>query len=86
MNPTTASRLAELHTALAAVYADLAQQDPSGSDSVLSLRDAAIRLGVTESWLCRREAWQKVGGFKGPDGRVKFAESALRVWLNAQKR
>ncbi len=89
MNPETAKRLAELHSALAAVYADLAGtagQVPEPEDRVVGLAKAAVRLGVTVSWLARRANWSKAGGYKGPDRRVHFPLSALSTYANAHKR
>jgi len=85
MNKLSAARLAELHAALAEVYRGLAESDPAGHDNVVGLRDAAARLGVTRSWLCRRENWQGAGGFKAPDGRVKFTLSVLSAFANTRK-
>ena len=86
MNPSTAARLAQLHADLAAVYADLAKQDPAGSDTdrVVGLIEAAARLGTSKAWLSRRSNWQRVGGYRDQDRRVKFTESALRAYVNAQ--
>jgi hypothetical protein len=86
MGPATAARLAELHAEIAEIYRGLALADPTAdSERMLGLREAVERLGCTESWLCRRANWQKVGGFKGPDGRVKFPLSALSAYANDQK-
>jgi hypothetical protein len=84
MGPATAARLAELHAEIAEIYRGLALADPAAdSERMLGLREAATRLGCTESWLCRRANWQ-IGGFKGPDHRVHFALSALSAYANAR--
>ncbi len=74
---------------LAELFAQLSEQDwdhrvDRGDlpERVLGLREAAVRLGVTRSWLSRRPNWTSVGGYLGPDRRVKFADSALRRYLD----
>jgi hypothetical protein len=85
VGPTTAARLAELHAQIAEVYKGLALTDPiADSERMLGLREAATRLGVTVSWLCRRANWLKVGGIKGADRRVHFTLSALSDYANAR--
>ncbi len=74
------------HAQLAELYAKLSEVDWDGRgdlpERVLGLREAAVRLGVTRSWLSRRPNWTSVGGYLGPDRRVKFADSALRRYLD----
>jgi hypothetical protein len=85
MEQKIAERLAALHRELAAVYQDLAkEQSPAGSDRVIGLPEAAIRLDVTVSWLCRAPNWRAVGGFKGPDRRVHFPLSVLEAAIKAR--
>ncbi len=73
---------------LAELFAQLSEQDwdhrvDRGDlpDRVVGLAEAATRLGVTRSWLTRSANWRRMGGYLGPDRRVKFAESALRARL-----
>jgi hypothetical protein len=85
MEAQTAARLAELHAELARVYADLAQHPgPAGSDRVLTLPEAAAKLGMTVSWLSRRANWSIVGGYRDADRRVKFPMSALDRYISDQ--
>jgi len=87
MERETAERLAALHRELAAVYQGLAKEsDLARSDSVVSLIEAATRLGVTRSWLCRAPNWRAVGGYRGADRRIHFPLSALSTYANAHKR
>ncbi len=72
------------HAQLAALYARLSEQDwdrDPGADRVLTLREAAVRIGASVSWLSRRENYLKVGGYLDVDRRLKFADSALRRHL-----
>ncbi len=71
------AQLAELYTRLSEVDWD---RVGSGDhpERVVGLREAAVRLGVSVSWLSRRTNWISVGGYLGPDRRVKFTDSALR--------
>jgi hypothetical protein len=84
VRPETASRLAELHSALAEVYRDLAQ-DPAGSDRAVLLPEAARLLGMSLGWIARRENWQKAGGYRDADGRVKVPLSAISRYVQARK-
>jgi len=53
-------------------------------DRILSLDEAAARLGTSRSWLERRANWRRVGGYKDQDRHVKFARSALEAYLHQQ--
>lgn len=86
MDNSTAARLAELHAALAEVYRDLAQRRPAVPASVLTLREAAARLGMKHSWLSRRANWRRVGGYQDADRRVKFPLSALAEYIRTQQK
>ncbi len=72
--------LAELFARLSEVDWDRVG-DGDHPERVVGLREAAVRLGVTRSWLSRRANWTSMGGYLGPDRRVKFAESRLRARL-----
>ncbi len=75
------------YAGLAELFAQLSEVDWDRVDRgdlperVLGLAEAAARLGVTRSWLSRRANWTSVGGYLGPDRRVKFTDSALRARL-----
>lgn len=85
MDRKTAARLAELHTALAAVYQNLARETPPAEpERALTLPEAAGKLGMSVAWLSRRANWSRVGGYLDADRRVKFAVSALDRYITAQ--
>ncbi len=78
------AEIGKRHLELAELYRRLSEVDwdqGPGADRVLSLREAAVRLGASVSWLSRRENYLRVGGFKDVDGRVKFTDGALRRHL-----
>lgn len=85
MNAQAAVRLAELHAALAEVYAGLARETVE-PDRVLTLREAAVKLGMTVSWLSRKTNWAKVGGYSDADRRVKFTLSTLEQYIRTQRK
>ncbi len=78
------AEIARHHRELGQLYQQLADQqglDQGGPDRVVGLREAAQRLSASKSWLSRAENWRRVGGYKDLDGRVKFADTALRRYL-----
>ncbi len=84
------AEIGKRHLELAELYRQLSEIDwdrdvDTGTDRVLSLAEAAVRLGVKRSWLSRRENYLRIGGYLGPDRRVKFPLSALLSYVNAQK-
>lgn len=84
-SPSPFARLADLHRELAVVYADLAAQDPTPqADRVVGLAEAAVRLGMTRTWLSRRANWQGVGGYRDADRRIKFTISALAAYIRGR--
>jgi hypothetical protein len=88
MESSTLARLAQLHADLAAVYADLARQPVAvvEPERVLTLHEAAVKLGMTVSWLSRRANWAKVGGYSDTDRRVKFPLSTLEQYIRTQRK
>jgi len=87
VDTSTAERLAQLHADLAAVYADLAREPVAVEpERVLTLHEAAVKLGMTVSWLSRRANWEKVGGYSDTDRRVKFALSTLEQYIRTQRK
>jgi len=76
------SELAELFAQLSEVDWDRVDRGDH-PERVLDLKEAAVRLGVTRSWLARSANWRRMGGYLGPDRRVKFADSTLRRRLEA---
>jgi hypothetical protein len=84
-SPAAYAKLADLHRELAAVYADLAAQEPAPQpDRVVGIDEAAQRLGMERSWLERRANWKRVGGFKDADRHVKFSMAALEAYIQAR--
>ena len=84
-SPDLFARLADLHRKLAIVYAELAAQDPTPqADRVVGLAEAAVRLGMTRAWLSRRANWQRVGGYRDADRRIKFTTSALAAYIRGR--
>ncbi len=84
-SPALFARLADLYRELAVVYADLAAQAPTPqADRVVGLAEAAVRLGMTRAWLSRRANWQRVGGYRDADRRIKFTTSALAAYIRGR--
>ena len=48
------------------------------------LKDYAVRLGMTRAWLSRRANWQRVGGYRDADRRIKFTTSALAAYIRGR--
>lgn len=49
-------------------------------DQRLTIPEAAKQLGMTVAWLERRANWERVGGYRDADGRVKFRQSVLDAY------
>jgi hypothetical protein len=85
----SADDLDALYTQVARLEADLrarllTRHPASQPDRVLSLPEAAQRLGMTTAWLSRRGNWQRVGGYKDRDRKIKFPLSALEAYVRAR--
>ncbi len=89
LSRTALAAIGKHHAQLAELYAKLSEVDwdRAGSgdhpDRVVGLREAAVRIGASVSWLSRRENWQRAGGYLDVDRRVKFTETRLREYLAA---
>src|SRR5713101_4344694 len=53
-------------------------------DRSVGLAEAAQRLRMTNAYLSRRANWQKIGGYRDCDRRIKFPLSALEAWVRAR--
>jgi hypothetical protein len=74
------ARLAELHGALASVYADLARQEPApaatpAGPDLLRIREACARMSWRYSWAVKN--WRRLGGFRDADGGLKIRADVL---------
>ena len=78
------ARLAELHSALADEYADLARQESgppsleSRGPELLRIKEACERMRWTYSWAVKH--WATLGGFRDADGKLKIPAAALARW------
>ena len=87
------AELGSLYTKVAALEARLrarlltrrAAALPAEPERALTLDEAAMVLGTTRTWLERRANWERVGGYRDLDRRIKFPRSALEAHLRRQK-
>jgi hypothetical protein len=81
------ARISKLYAALADEFALRAAEEPvTVPDRAVGLAEAAVRLGMSKSWLSRRANYVQVGGYLDQDRRVKFLTSALDAYIRTKGR
>lgn len=75
------ARLAQLLDAPAAAQQ---QQSAANADRLLTVKEAAERLGVSPQWLYQR--WEKLGGIKLDAGTLRFPMSALDSYVRSLRK
>jgi hypothetical protein len=82
----SSDELDNLYTQVAALEADLrarllTRRPAPPPDRALTLNQAVKMLGCSRAWLERRANWERVGGYRDADRRVKFPLAVLQAHI-----
>ena len=77
---------AEVTALEAALRARIVTRRPAPQpDRALTLGEASELLGMTRAWLERRGNWERVGGYRDADRRIKFSLATLEAYLRRRQ-
>ncbi len=63
----------------------LTRRNAPQPDRAVGLDEAAERLGMSKAWLSRRANWERVGGYRDHDRRIKFPLTAIQAHIQGRR-
>ena len=62
-----------------------AQAPRPSPDRAVGLEEAAGMLGMSKAWLQRKANWERVGGYRDADRRIKFSLATLQDHIRGRR-